>query len=103
MNGKGSRPRNNYSPQFRSNFDSIDWGKKDKQLFCPKGHELYFGKICYECNLEKGKCGCMKCNPHAWWMIVCDKCGNKRCPHATSHELGCTNSNAPGQKGSVFE
>lgn len=47
-------------------------------------------------------CGCMACNPHAWWMIVCSICGNKRCPHATHHDHECTNSNAPGQPGSKF-
>lgn len=36
-------------------------------------------------------------------FIVCDLCGNKRCPHATDHELECTNSNEPGQKGSFYE
>jgi len=36
-------------------------------------------------------------------MIVCAICGNKRCPHATSHENACTRSNAPGQKGSSWE
>lgn len=35
-------------------------------------------------------------------FIVCETCGNKRCPHATSHRLSCTHSNAPGQPGSVF-
>lgn len=47
-------------------------------------------------------CGCRKCNPHAWWLVVCDICGNKRCPHATDHVLTCTNSNEPGQTGSVY-
>lgn len=36
-------------------------------------------------------------------MIVCPICGNKRCPHASDHDLACTNSNEPGQKGSVYE
>lgn len=36
-------------------------------------------------------------------MVVCNICGNKRCPHATDHELECTNSNEPGQKGSMYE
>ena len=49
------------------------------------------------------KCHCRKCNPNAWWFIVCETCGNKRCPNATDHELQCTNSNELGQKGSVFE
>lgn len=48
-------------------------------------------------------CGCRECNPNAAWMIVCDVCGNKRCPHATSHTHVCTGSNKPGQKGSEWE
>jgi hypothetical protein len=47
-------------------------------------------------------CACRACNPKAWWMVVCSKCGNKRCPHATHHDQPCTNSNAPGQPGSEF-
>jgi hypothetical protein len=35
-------------------------------------------------------------------MIVCALCGNKRCPHATYHLYPCTNSNEPGQPGSVY-
>lgn len=35
-------------------------------------------------------------------MVVCQKCGNKRCPHATDHELACTESNDPGQLGSQY-
>jgi hypothetical protein len=36
-------------------------------------------------------------------MVVCVKCGNKRCPHATDCALACTGSNEPGQKGSVWD
>jgi hypothetical protein len=36
------------------------------------------------------------------YMIVCPVCGNKRCPKATDHDLLCTNSNEPGQHGSVY-
>ena len=36
-------------------------------------------------------------------FIVCPDCGNKRCPKGTNHELACTNSNEPGQKGSEYE
>ena len=32
-------------------------------------------------------------------MILCPKCGNKRCPHANSHENQCSGSNEPGQVG----
>jgi len=35
-------------------------------------------------------------------MIVCEHCGNKRCPHATHHEHPCTGSNEPGQPGSRY-
>jgi len=42
-------------------------------------------------------CHCQDCNPSAWWMIVCDKCGNKRCPRAAHHLNECTGSNAVGQ------
>ena len=36
-------------------------------------------------------------------MILCQVCGNKRCPHATDHRHACTGSNAPGQRGSAYE
>ena len=35
-------------------------------------------------------------------MILCPICGNKRCPHATDHDLLCTGSNEPGQAGSAY-
>lgn len=28
-------------------------------------------------------------------MILCEKCGNKRCPHASDHRLACNSSNDP--------
>lgn len=52
---------------------------------------------------NQGACGCRACNPNAWWMVVCDICGNKRCPHATDHALACTESNEPGQPGSDYK
>lgn len=36
-------------------------------------------------------------------MIVCIKCGNKRCPHANDHRNNCSGSNDPGQLGSAYE
>ncbi len=36
-------------------------------------------------------------------MILCPKCGNKRCPHANDHRNTCTGSNDPGQVGSAYE
>ena len=35
-------------------------------------------------------------------MVLCPTCGNKRCPKATDHENGCTGSNEPGQRGSIY-
>lgn len=35
-------------------------------------------------------------------MILCPDCGNKRCPKASDHQLGCTRSNEPGQPGSIY-
>ena len=51
-------------------------------------------------------CTCERCMPQDFMnarMILCAKCGNKRCPHATDHRNACTNSNEPGQKGSSWE
>lgn len=36
-------------------------------------------------------------------MLVCPECQNKRCPKASDHTLACTNSNEPGQAGSVYD
>lgn len=55
---------------------------------------------------------CIRCfqavqdaHPNALIMrrfIACPNCGNKRCPKATDHNLGCTGSNEPGQFGSDY-
>ena len=59
----------------------------------------------------KGRCPCYTCqdqpelgwdNPVNKYMIVCHQCGNKRCSHATHHDLPCNNSNEPGQPGSRY-
>lgn len=34
-------------------------------------------------------------------MILCEICGNKRCPHATNVRFKCTHSNEPGQTGTL--
>lgn len=47
--------------------------------------------------------GPMKIPEETTRMILCEICGNKRCPHASDHRYECTNSNAPGQAGSVYE
>lgn len=33
------------------------------------------------------------------YMVLCPKCGNKRCPHAENHKYKCTGSNAVDQIG----
>lgn len=45
---------------------------------------------------------CWKCTPNYTRMLLCSICGNKRCPHASDHDLACTGSNEPGQPGSLF-
>lgn len=39
---------------------------------------------------------------NSFTMILCDECGNKRCPKASDHNLKCSGSNEPGQEGSVY-
>jgi len=36
------------------------------------------------------------------WRYACEICGNKRCPHHSDHTLACTDSNEPGQPGSLY-
>ena len=55
-----------------------------------------------ENNKEAVGLGDILLNPIGMPFIVCSICGNKRCPHATDHNLACTNSNAPGQEGSIY-
>jgi hypothetical protein len=53
-------------------------------------------------------CGCAQCATTRLDMerltqfIVCEICGNKRCPHATDHRHECTKSNKYGQSGSYY-
>lgn len=57
---------------------------------------------------NKVKCWCNTCCKketgyyHLFRMVLCPKCGNKRCPKATDHMLECTGSNEPGQEGSIY-
>lgn len=53
---------------------------------------------------EEGKCSCRKCietNDGSIFglavFVVCQKCGNKRCPKADDHNMKCTNSNELNQ------
>jgi len=53
--------------------------------------------------IPNSDCSCAKCNPDAWWMVVCTSCGNKRCPRAKHHKFACTNSNECDQIGVVSD
>lgn len=46
--------------------------------------------------------GSVLINPLGMRMMLCGICGNKRCPKATDCALECTNSNKPGQPGSIY-
>lgn len=50
---------------------------------------------CWACLEAKGKSLMM--------MILCETCGNKRCPHANDCKNACTGSNEVGQPGSAYE
>lgn len=83
--GKGDSPRpfSVSQEKFASNWDAI-FGKKINRN----------GYDCHRCYHEN--------NTLVDRMIVCPKCGNKRCPRASDHRLECTGSNEPGQPGSVY-
>lgn len=57
-------------------------------------------------SVTAGLCGCWKCvaarDEVRVQMILCPKCGNKRCPKASDHTNPCTGSNEPGQTGSFY-
>ena len=55
---------------------------------------------------DEGKCSCRKCIDTGEVpifglavFVVCQKCGNKRCPKADDHNMKCTNSNELNQIG----
>lgn len=66
---------------------------------------------------ERPDCECLRCRRKwrekeeigpldalSWqrFRYACEVCGNKRCPHHSDHRLACTNSNEPGQPGSIY-
>lgn len=68
--------------------------------------------------MSESRCECHKCiaefkmgmeslfgwlSLSSYRMIVCPACGCKRCPKASDHDLACTDSNAPGQPGSIYK
>lgn len=89
-------------PVDRQKLSTMKDGESKKDLFDPfKGYgqprrEL-FGEIkdydCVQC--------CKDAGDIQRSMILCPKCGNKRCPKAQNHRNACTRSNEPGQVGGV--
>lgn len=127
MSGKGSKPRPLSVSQenFNSNWDTI-FGKKkktDAEKFDESvvmKNEFYDEDVLNTYNderlvskFDKYTCWCYNCNKERktehgipftlTHMILCPKCGNKRCPHSTDHNLECTNSNDPNQPGSRYQ
>ena len=91
--GKGSAPRPYSVSQetYNNNWDRIFGKKKNDKPNC----------YCYNCN--KNYTESNNTIPFVMSrMIVCPSCGFKCCPHATDHNLACTNSNEPGQVGSKY-
>jgi hypothetical protein len=71
--------------------------EEDQDLGCARCHKCLEGKTLVVNGEDTGMPITMT------RMILCVDCGNKRCPKATNHELECTNSNEPGQTGSIYE
>jgi hypothetical protein len=63
-------------------------------------------EACCDEDNETATCPCRRCLEEdgfdTFHMIVCEKCGNKRCPHANDHRNECTGSNELGQPGSAY-
>jgi hypothetical protein len=102
--GKGSTPRPYSVSQntFASNWE-LAFGKRDpKEVEDARIEDEAFERIggaTYQCRCYN----CADAEYRMSHMIVCPACGNKRCPHATDHNLACTNSNDAGQPGSRYE
>lgn len=58
---------------------------------------------CYRCWDERTQDAPIMERAMSRTMFLCPTCGNKRCPKASDHRLACTDSNEPGQKGSIYE
>lgn len=80
----------------------------DKELCIEDWCVIHWAEETDEFGNKINKCHCHKCNPIDYtkpksvYMRLCPICGNKRCPKATDHNNECTNSNEPGQVGSIY-
>jgi hypothetical protein len=74
---------------------SVSWMKRD----C----DCWVGEALGWVTRPTDYCGhCRNCIPNYQFMMVCETCGNKRCPHANDHDNACTHSNDSGQEGSAY-
>lgn len=63
---------------------------------CGRCHKCLSGKVAFVA------LGSIEIPVTAARMVLCPICGCKRCPKATDCLLECTDSNEPGQAGSVY-
>jgi Zn finger protein HypA/HybF involved in hydrogenase expression len=76
------------------------------EMMSDKGYEVTTHEK--QAEFARKRCWCHTCRPIDYqdqgsvYMRLCPTCGNKRCPRATDHNLACTNSNEPGQEGSIY-
>ena len=100
MSGKGSSPRpfSVSQQQFDANWDAIFSKKETKKVW--DGTECSCDRCIREKNLVGHEGSFLPLSSTR--MILCPQCGNKRCPHASDHDLACTGSNDSGQPGSVY-
>ena len=64
---------------------------------CGRCHKCLSGKVAFVA------LGAIEIPVTATRMILCPTCGCKRCPKASDCQLDCTNSNLPGQEGSIYK
>lgn len=64
---------------------------------CGRCHKCLAGKVAFVA------LGAIEIPVTATRMILCSTCGCKRCPKASNCQLDCTNSNLPGQEGSIYK
>ena len=88
-----------YTDNSSSHLKVRDLGLAEPEIAgpLPESHCCY---LCEQQWIDSLPLGAERLGRHLF--IVCQKCGNKRCPKATDHLLPCSGSNDPGQPGSLF-
>ena len=57
--------------------------------------------LCLSCTDTIRKDTALTLDFYRYFRYVCEKCGNKRCPHHLNHIFKCTNSNELNQEGVI--